>query len=100
MARSAPSSRKGSSAKSASKPVKQRRRSSTVLARNEVAANPVTQAMAVTAEVTAGAVEATGNAAAAAADMAKRAAETLTVVATGGAPDQVAKDEEEGGGRA
>ena len=100
VARNAPSSRKGSSAKSASKPVNQRRRSRTVVARNEVAANPVTQAMAVTAEVTAGAIEATGKVAAAAADTAKRAAETLTAVATGAAPDQGAKDEEEGGGRA
>ena len=100
VARSAPSSRKGSSAKSASKTVNQRRRSRTVVARNEVAANPVTQAMAVTAEVTAGAIEATGKVAAAAADTATRAAETLTAVATGAAPDQVAKDEEKGGGRA
>jgi len=56
--------------------------------------------MAVTAEVTAGAIEATGKVAAAAADTAARAAETLTAVATGAAPDQVAKDDEEGGGRA
>jgi hypothetical protein len=70
------------------------------LARHEVAANSVTQAMAVTAEVTAGAIEATGKVAAAAADTAKRAAETLTAVATGAAPDQVTKEDEEGGGRA
>ena len=70
------------------------------MARNEVAANPVTHALAVTAEITAGAIEATGKVAAAGADMAKRAEEILTTVATVAAPDQVAKDEEEGGGRA
>jgi type II secretory pathway component HofQ len=99
VARSAPSSRKGSSAKSAFKPVNQRRRSTTVVARNEVAANPVTQAMAVTAEVTAGAIEATGKVAAAAANMVQGAAETLAAVATGAAPDQGAEDGEDGGGR-
>ena len=78
VARSAPSSRKGSSAKSVSKRINQRRRPQTAVARNEVAlANPVTEAVAVTAEVTAGAIEATGKIAAAAADMARSAAETL-----------------------
>ena len=100
VARSAPSSRKGSSAKSVSKRINQRRRPQTAVARNEVAlANPVTEAVAVTAEVTAGAIEATGKVAAAAADMARSAAETLGTVATGAAPDQGAEDGEDGGGR-
>jgi hypothetical protein len=59
-------------------------------------ANPVTEVVGVTAEATAGAIEATGKvAAAAAADMAQRAAETLAAVATGATP---VKDPEKTGG--
>jgi hypothetical protein len=61
--------------------------------------NPVTEAMAVTAEVTAGAIEATGKVAAAAADIAQSAGETLAAVATGAAPDQGAEDGKDSGRR-
>ena len=60
----------------------------------------MTEAVAVTAEVTAGAIEATGKVAAAAADMAQSAAETLGAIATGAAPDQGGEDGKDGGGRA
>ena len=101
VATSAHSSRKGSSAKSVSKRVNQRRRPQTAAARNEVAlANPVTEAVAVTADVTAGAIEATGKIAAAAADVAQSAAETLGAIATGAAPDRGVEDGKDGGGRA
>jgi hypothetical protein len=101
VATSAPSSRKGSSAKSASKRVNHRRRPQTTVARNEVAlANPVTEAVAVTTEVTAGAIETTGKIAAAAADMAQTAAETLGAMATGAAPNKATEGGKDGGGRA
>jgi hypothetical protein len=60
----------------------------------------VTEAVAVTAEVTAGAIEATGKIAAAAADVAQSAAETLGAIATGAAPDRGVEDGMDGGGRA
>lgn len=61
-------------------------------------ANPVTEAVVVTAE----AIEATGKVAAAAADMAQSAAETLAGVATGAAPDKDPEkaDGGDGGGSA
>ena len=96
-----PPSRKRSSAKSLSKRSNQRTRPELKVARNQVAlANPVTEAVAVTAEVTAGAIEATGNVAAAAANMAQCAAEALGAISTGAAPDQGVEDGKDGGGRA
>ena len=95
VARSATPSRKRSSAKSVPKRSNQRTRPESKVARNQVSlANPVTEAVAVTAEVTAGAIEATGKVAGAAADMAQTAAETLAAVATGATPD---KDPEKAG---
>jgi hypothetical protein len=60
------------------------------------ASNPVSEAVAVSTELAAGAIGAGGKIAAATVDMAKNAAGTLAAVTTGASPDPSSDDSEAG----